>query len=273
MHADPVAMHRKLGAELLHLGLAEFQDRFLALDAARTEQDVQEVLQMQLAMGPDVTRNDLEPNSRYFLAISDLMREENLSALAIRCWPELPTLLGHWPYLAMMRLAEQGGSVALEGDVDAAILGRFGATLGIGTGYVSDWLAHNESSITLWHPGHAPRDYCVPESLRLGRHFNNDKPLVVNAVLRPDQDVTLARLWRCDDGYHMTAFVGRTRPVDRPLLGAHGVVQVRGESVPQRFERLCRAGMPHHVTVFRGDHVSLLQRLAERLQVTWVVAS
>jgi L-fucose isomerase-like protein len=272
VHADPMTISRELGAQLQHFSLAEFQARVASCGAGRIDRDLQAVLAMELSMDDDIDPGDLAPNSRCYLALSDLMADENIDALALRCWPELPNDIGHWPYLAMMRLTEQDCPVALEGDVDGAILGFLGRHLGIGVGYISDWLEHDERSITLWHPGHAPRSVCVPETIRLGRHFNNNKPLVVNARLSPDQPITLARLWRCDGGYHMTAFAARTAAPRRTLLGAHGLVTVDGRSVPERFDQLCHAGMPHHVTVFRGSHVDLLRRLSRLMRVTWIEA-
>jgi len=270
LHADPIAVSRDLGVQLRHFSLAEFQTRVESCDPGRIECDVQAVLDMRLPMDGDLARDDLAPNSRYFLAMSDLMAEEHLDALAVRCWPELPTYFGHWPYLAMMRLAEAGRPVALEGDVDGAILGLLGKLSGLGVGYISDWLAHDARSITLWHPGHAPRDLCVPETLRLGRHFNDGRPLVLNAELKADQPITLARLWRCDGCYHLTAFDARTAAAGRPLLGAHGRAVVEGASVPDRFERLCHAGAPHHVTVFPGSHADSLRRLARLVGLCWL---
>lgn len=274
LHADPISISRHLGVELHHFGLAELQGRIDGCDAARVEHDVQAVLDMGLPAAEDLDRDDLDhsdlvPNSRYWLALSDLIDQQNLDAVAVRCWPELPDRYGHWPYLALMRLAEHPFPAALEGDVDGAILGLMGNLLGIGVGYISDWLEHDAGSITLWHPGHAPREICVPETVRLGRHFNNDRPLVVNAELAAGRPITIARLWRCDGGYRLTAFPARTDTSRRPLLGAHGTAVVDGLPVPELFDRLCHAGVPHHVSVFQGDHVELLRRLARLIDVRW----
>jgi L-fucose isomerase-like protein len=260
IHADPVALNDQLGVQLQHISLAEFQGRVEACDPKSVEHDVETVEAMQIPMDESLQREDLAANSRYYLAIRELIAEENLDALALRCWPELPNQFGHWPYLAMMRLTEQGRSIALEGDVDGALLGLIGHRLNIGTGYITDWLAHDESTITLWHPGHAPRNLCVPDSLRLGRHFNNEKPLVVDAELAAGRPVTLARMWRCDGRYRFTVFTGRTVAPQQRLAGAHGVVAVDDEPPVALFERLCHAGMPHHLNVFEGDHAALWRR-------------
>ena len=56
-----------------------------------------------------------------YIALKRLVEAENLDAIAIRCWPELPRDYGQWPYLAVTRLADEGLPVACEGDVDGAL--------------------------------------------------------------------------------------------------------------------------------------------------------
>jgi hypothetical protein len=83
--------------------------------------------------------------------------------------------------------------------------------------------------------------------------------------------VTIARLWRCDNRYHLTAFHGRTIAEGRPLTGNTAWVDVSdGLNVPEKFDALCHAGMPHHVTIFEGHHSASLKRLARSLAIHWV---
>ena len=270
MHADPFAVHRELGVELHHIGLEEFFGLVEGQEVGAVDEDLNRVEAIGLPMEEGLKRQDLAVNSHYYLAMRALLAEENLDALAVRCWPELPKRFGNWPYLAMSRMADENRVVALEGDFDGAISCLVGRLLGIGVGYVSDWLEHDEHSITLWHPGHAPLSMCTPGSARLGRHFNNDMPLVVNATLAADRAITLTRLWRCDGSYRMTAWEARTALPRRELLGAAGLAIVDGQSVPELFDALCHQGMPHHVTVFPGRHAGLLRRLARQLQLAWM---
>ena len=53
---------------------------------------------------------DLPFSSRHYLAMKSLIREHNLDAIAVRCWPELPNSqdFGAWCYLALARLASEG---------------------------------------------------------------------------------------------------------------------------------------------------------------------
>lgn len=273
MHADPFDLSRTFGAQMHHVGLQEFIDGTDAVPEDEVRADVDRVLEMGLPF-EDVTERDLHVNSRYYLAMRRLIDEENLDALAIRCWPELPSVVGQWAYLAMVRLTTEGYPNAMEGDVDGALCCLIGELLGFGPGYLSDWLEHDEGTITLWHPGNAPLTMCEPVGSeygpRLAKHFNVPKPLVVNANLRADEPITLFRLWRCDGRYRMMAQDARTVAPRRPLLGTNGLAEIPDRDVYEWFEDLCHAGMPHHLAVLPGHNAKLLRRFAKHANVDWI---
>lgn len=270
MHADPATISRQLGVELHHFGLQEFFDLVEGQTDQQVQDDVARVAAMGLPFEDNLSEDDLPINSRYYLAVQALLADENLDALALRCWPELPNRFGQWPYLAMARLAGENRAVALEGDLDGAVCCLIGRLLGVGVGYISDWLEHDQHTITLWHPGHAPPDMCTPDTVRLGRHFNSGQPMVVNATLAVDRPITLFRLWPCDGSYRLTACNARTVPPRRELAGTNGLAVVDDRDVHHWFDTLCHEGMPHHVVVLRGHQAELLQRLARLLRIHWV---
>ena len=95
----------------------------------------------------------------------------------------------------------------------------------MGPGFLTDWLEHDRNTIFFWHPGMAPMDMCNPVGSEggptLAKHFNIVKPLVVDAQIRVNEPVTVTRLWRCDNRYHMTAFEGRTVAAAPQSHGQH----------------------------------------------------
>jgi hypothetical protein len=125
----------------------------------------------------------------------------------------------------------------------------------------------------------APMDMCnlvgCEGGPSLAAHFNIVKPLVVNAQILVNEPVTITRLWRCDDAYHMTAFEGRTIPARRKLTGNTVLVELAesdvtvGGDVPARFDRLVHAGMPHHVLLSFGKQAGAFRRLARALHLQW----
>lgn len=278
MAADSFLIRRTLGMQLVPLSLVQFIERVNAVPAEDVEQDVAVVQAMNLPLG-DVTLDALPVNSRCYLAMRELIAEENLDALALQCWPELPNVLGQWPYLAIARLSTEGRAVAMEGDVDGCIGSLMHLLLGLGPGFLSDWLEHDRNSIFFWHPGMAPMQMCNPVGSpggpTLAKHFNIVKPLVVDAQIRVGEPVTISRLWRCDNRYHMTAMEGRTIAPRRQLTGNMALVELdetdiaRNGTVPERFDRLLHAGMPHHVLITFGSHTETFRRLARALGIEW----
>jgi L-fucose isomerase-like protein len=273
MAADVPLIRRALGAQLHPLSLPQFIDRARAVEESAVARDAAKVRDLKLPLN-GVTPDDIAVNSRYYLALLDLMQEEQLDAIAVQCWPELPNVMGAWPYLAFSRLTDEGRVVALEGDVDGALTCLLAKQMGFGVGFITDWLEHDQSTITFWHPGNAPLQVCnaigAPDGPSLGKHFNIEKPLVVDAALRSDVPVTIARLWRCDDRYHLTACEGRTIPARRQLTGNHALVEVPDRDVRRWFDDLCHAGVPHHVVLFTGHHRDPFRRLARAMKVEWM---
>jgi len=273
MHAEPFLMNRELGIQLHHFSLQEFLHTMQQFPQEEVNRDVAMVMDMKLPL-EEVSIEELETASRYYLAMSRMIEEENLSAIAVRDWPELSDLVGQWPYLAMARLSSEGFAVGCEGDVDGALSCLIGSALGMGVGYLSDWLEHTHETVTLWHGGNAPFQLCDPVGSkygpRIGRHFNNKKPAVVNANLKVGVPITIFRIWHCDNIYHMMAFNAETILPERELKGTNGLARVLDRDVYEWFDDLCQAGMPHHVAVFSGHYEDLLYRLARQLNINWI---
>jgi L-fucose isomerase-like protein len=276
MEADPFAMQSQLGVQLQRLSLPQFIERCAALDERAVRDDVDRVRAMNLPMN-GVTVNDLAVNSRYYLALREILAEEALDALALQEWPELPNTPGQWPYLAMSRLADEGQIVAMEGDADGAITALAGRAIGAGFGYLTDWLEHDARTVHFWHAGMAPISWC--ERASLGRHFNIEKPLVVDGPIKPDEPITAARIWRVDGRYRATAFQGKTIRNPRELTGNTALAEFARDEIPGGsaggdmnawFDTLVHAGLPHHVAIFRGHHADTFRRLARMLRVDWV---
>ena len=272
MEADPFAMQNQLGVQLHRLSLAQFMERVTGLADAAVRDDVDRVRSLNLPMN-NVTAADLPMQSRLYLAMRELMAEETLDALAVQDWPEFGATLGQWPYLAMSRLADENAVVAMEGDADGAVTALAGQSLGAGMGYLTDWLEHDARTIHFWHAGMAPLGWIQKPSL--GRHFNIEKPMVVDGPLAPDQPITAARLWRVDGRYKATAFECKTIRNPREMTGNTALVEVPPANIPGGdvrgwFDELLHAGLPHHVALFHGLHRDAFRRLARMMRVEWV---
>lgn len=270
--ADPFLLRQSLGVQLHPLSLPQYIERVQNIPEDAVQRDVEKVIALKLPQS-EVTREALSVNSRYYLSILDIMQEECLDALALQCWPELPNMMGQWPYLAISRLTTEGHPVSIEGDVDGSLSSLMGTCMGIGTGFLTDWLEHDKSTIHFWHPGMAPLSMChaigSKDGPSLGFHFNVAKPLVVDGRLQAGQPITITRLWRCDNAYQMTAFEGHSIEPRRRVTGNSLLVEADDHDIPARFDRLIHAGMPHHVSIFYGKQAETFRRLSRLLNIQW----
>ncbi len=272
MGADPFAVHQGLGAQMQTFSLLEFANVVNALTAEEVAADVAEVKKLGLTH-KDTTDEDLPTASRLYLAMRSFLDNENLDALTIREWPEMPNTFGQWPYLGVARLAEQGRAIGIEGDADGAVSAWIGESLGLGRCYLSDWLEHDSETITLWHGGAAPMSLCEPAGQpggpRIARHFNIKKPAVLEATIRADLPVTVYRFWRLDGAYWATAREGQTIKPKRHLMATDALARMQ-QDPREWFDEFCQAGMPHHVAVVQGHQAGLFKRLARALGMHWL---
>ncbi len=269
MSADPFVIHRGTGAQVQTFSLVEFSNVANELSAETVAADVAKVK----ALGyphKDTSDEDLPMSSRLYLAIKSFFENENLDALTIREWPEMPNIFGQWPYFAVARLADEGRAIGIEGDADGALGAWLVESLGLGRCYLSDWLEHDAHTITLWHGGAAPMSLCQPVGKpggpQIAKHFNIKKPAVMEATLRTGMPVTVYRFWRCDGKYFLTAREGETLKPKRHLMATNGLAKMNCDP-REWFEELCHAGMPHHVAVVQGHHAALLKRLARVMKM------
>jgi L-fucose isomerase-like protein len=273
MGADAFSIHHGLGAQVQTFSLLEFANVANGLSEDAVAEDVATFKKLGLPH-KDTNDADLPMASRLYLAMRSFLDTEALDAMTIRCWPELPNTFGQWPYLGIARLVDEGRAVACEGDADGAMSAWIGESLGLGRAYLTDWLEHDQETITLWHGGAAPMGLCAPVGKpggpRIAKHFNIKKPAVVEATLREKMPVTIMRFWRCDGDYYLTAREGQTIKPKRHLMGTNGLARLDKQDAREWFENLCHQGMPHHVVVFEGHSADLLKRLARVMGIQFI---
>ena len=273
MGADPFTIHQGLGAQVQTFSLIEFANAVNELSPEAVAADVAKVKALGLPH-KDTSDDDLPMASRLYLAMRSFMDNERLDAMTIREWPEMPNTFGQWPYLGVARLVEEGRAIGVEGDADGALTAWLGESLGLGRCYLTDWLEHDQETITIWHGGAAPISLCepigAPGGPRLARHFNIKKPAIIEATIRAHLPVTICRFWRLDGKYFVTAREGQTAKPRRQLMGTNALLRLDKQDPRQWFEELCHQGMPHHMAMFEGHSAELLKRLARTLKMQFV---
>jgi len=275
--AHPALMRQTFGPILLHLGLTfDYVETSKTLDQSEVDKDVREVTDTYKVFAEKdlVDKNCLVSSSRHFLTMKALIRQHNLDSLAVRCWPELPGPpsaggMDQWCYMALARLASEGFPISCEGDVDGALGCMIAKFLGCGTIYLSDWLEHDQTTLTLWHGGMAPVQLSQPMGEvggpTINRHFNNKKPGCLEASIKIGMEVTVFRLWVYENRYHLLSLEGRTVKPKRHLLGNNGLVQFGPNTdLVKGFNDWLQIGFPHHVCVVEGHRGSRIEAFCKQ---------
>jgi L-fucose isomerase-like protein len=273
MAVDAGLLQQLLGPRLKRIGLYEFSTLVRSFSDSEVAADRKkaEALGLPVKSGVVVSDDTWNISSRYYLAVKRIVEEESFDAVALRCWSELPNEFGVWSYFSIARLASDGMNICEEGDVDGAIGTLIARSLGAEiAAYNSDWLEHDDDSITLWHAGATPFEICEPigspHGPTLNVHFNSGKPLVVDARLAAGIPVTLFRLWRFRSEYRLAVIEGQIAEPAREIDGCAGRVLVNGGGVKQFFLDACYAGMPHHLAVVKGHYADQLELFAAHHQ-------
>lgn len=214
----------------------------------------------------DLPREALLWNSRFYLALRGWAEARSWDSLALRCWPEIPAETGCWPYLALWRLSQEGFPNSMEGDSEGALSLSAAYALGAAPGVQMDWISHEGAHIDLWHPGNAPANLCPEPGTEgapaLGFHFNDNKPVVVESIIRPGEPVTLFRFWTLGGRIFLDAMEGSTEPPPRLLKGTIARVVAPLDDAGEWLREAATRGMAHHLALVGGHHAGALARLA-----------
>jgi len=274
MAGDAFTTFRATGMQTHFYSLMEFENMVRGIPDAAVAEDVARFKKLGIPFAPETSDADLPMASRLYLAMRAYFETENLDALTVRCWPEMAERFGQWPYVGMSRLLDEGRAVACEGDADGALATLAGFHLGMGPAYITDWLEHDHKTITTWHVGAAPMSLCPPVGKpggpRFAKHYNIRKPAILEASLIEDMPVTIARFWRCDGKYLVTAREGKTIKPLRHLQATNSLVEMTKTDPVEWFDNLVHEGMPHHPIIFRGHHEALLRRFARAMNMRFV---
>ncbi|MCX8123268.1 MAG: fucose isomerase [Spirochaetes bacterium] len=198
--------------------------------------------------------------------LKSFIEDNNLTALAIRCWPEFAAQFGIAPCAAMSLVQAHDLIIACEGDVDGAISMLAHKAIGAQTPFLFDFSQVNldENFALLWHCGVAPfvlKDTANQASL--DTYFAAGKGVTTGFVLKPG-DVSICRFDFDGSNYRLL------------LLKAHGVTMdklLKGTFLKVTFDMPVRKvldtiiynGIAHHASMVYGDYIKPLE-IAARIK-------
>ncbi|MCY4063495.1 MAG: L-fucose/L-arabinose isomerase family protein [Chloroflexi bacterium] len=262
------ALKAQLGVEVAQIELEGFFARAREAKPETVDSiaaDLNERLDGFAEMEPEATNGTLSA----YVALDELVKEEKLTGMAVRCWPEFFTDLGCSACGAMSLLSDALTPSSCEADVNGTItqliLQWVSGEPAFGSDLVSFDVDGDEA--VLWHCGLAPlsmADADVQPAATI--HSNRQKPLLMQFPLKPGR-VTIARLSEATGEFRLVIGGGEMLKAPPAFMGTSGTIRFDSGAAAV-MDALLREGLEHHISLVYGDHQDALESLARILDLS-----
>ena len=263
---DEGLIRRTFGITIEETDLKVVFDRMQQVDDEALSQDLAYVRDTY-CLGDDFIEEYRVNHSRLYLTLKQLMREQNYAYGVIKCWPEMGNL-NSVPCAVLGRLADEGYSIACEGDVDVSLSMAVQNALTGEANFITDLIDINdqENYLTFWHCGNAaPSLHHCDCSVKLCDHPLYNKGSAFRAVLK-EGPVTISRF--CNVGGKYKLFLIRGTAIPTTMYTPGCMVNVKVD-VPVRdvIGGIIREAVPHHYSIVWEDVADDMRLIASILGI------
>ncbi len=267
-HLDAGQINDTFGIQIETIDLQEVFERAKSIKDDQIA-EIRSELDRHLDNLPELEQDPLNGTLRVYQALYDIAREQGLSGLAVRCWPEFFTQMGCAACGAMSMLSDGflgrtplpcGCEADINGTITQLFLQLLSGQPAFGTDMVG--IEDDKNLIALWHCGLAPLSMADPNSPHKGTiHSNRKLPLLMDFKLKPGL-VTYARLSRSGGKLRMVIGSGEIVDGPKPFSGTAGLLKPF-ISTQNFLELLMKEGLEHHISLTYGDYTAELKAIAD----------
>ena len=270
-NCDEMRLRAKIGAEVEVIDIIELVDTTKKLSAEEAARGVEAVRKTASTCCAKV-ENEIESGGRMYEAFRKTAAKYNLSAFAVRCWPEWSDIFGIAPCAVLGMLNNDRMVSSCEGDVLGAVLMQMETSLSGGIPFFADLISfeYDRNTALLWHCGAAPSAICRKfEETTLNQHFRVDggnKKGLTNEFSMKAGPITLAQLDEDGDGYRMLIAKGNALDTEPFIRG--NPLNVRFDcSVERLINTIMTEGFKHHYSIVHADIENELVELCRWLGI------
>jgi L-fucose isomerase-like protein len=208
--------------------------------------------------------NQVEKVAELIIKFETFIEKNDLTSIAIRCWPEFAAQFGISPCAAMSVLQSEGKILACEGDVlgSLSMLAHF--AIGGETAYLADFsqIDFKKDFGLLWHCGVAPCNLWDGQCIRaLDSDFAGGKGVTADFVMKSG-DVSLLRFDYAPGEYRIFVQKGKAIPMEKQLKGTYAKVKFK-DNVRVVLDKIIENGIAHHISVVYGDFITPIEIFAK----------
>jgi L-fucose isomerase-like protein len=274
---DYEVIRTALGVDVVEIEPEEIIDKAKAFDTERIIAAEKVLLadNVTLAAGQETA---VEKSSRVLIAYQEIVREQELDALAVSCWPEFQEDY-HLAVCSVMGAANQLGVVAAcEGDITSAV-SMLALKYLSGGEIVSlmDLSAVDEAddSVLLWHCGPAPVSFADEGGVRMGPLWLFDgyegEPIGLHndLVLKPGAATVMGFTTDFQRMLIMDGIIDNEKPGYVGSRGWMSEIHLNGENIDTRdlVETIMSSNYQHHYPLIYGEYAPASMELAAWLGI------
>ncbi len=216
----------------------------------------------------ELDQESLHKSMKVYVAMRRMADQENLQAMAVRCWPEFFTDFGCAACGPMAFMNQDGTPCGCEADVFGTLSSLMLQWTAGEPAFNTDLVDVNveEDTVVFWHCGQAPISMADPEGpIGPTIHSNRKLPLLNEFALKPGR-VTLARLTQAKNEIRLVLGGAEVLRAPPSFSGTSGVARF-DKPAGDVLERIMREGLEHHTALVYGEHRPALRRLAGMLDL------
>ncbi len=204
----------------------------------------------------DISESQLNQVGELAAKLDAFFEKNNLTALAIRCWPEFAAQYGIAPCASMSLLQSENRIISCEGDLEGALSMIAHSAMGGETPFLFDFsqFDFDEDYALLWHCGVAPCNLwdgtsrCSLDSYHMG-----GKGVTADFVLKTG-DISILRFDSAGEEYRVLLQRAKGVPMEKALKGTYGKV-VFDEPVKEVLNKVIYNGIAHHASMVYGEYI------------------
>jgi len=256
---DELGSYSKTGMLLDHYDLTHlFNTRCDNQEIENAKKELREIFDVT-----PVQAVQLQKVAELSVKFKQFMQENNLDALAIRCWPEFAAEFGIAPCASMSYLQSKDYILGCEGDVEGLMSMIAHEAAGAKTPFMADFsqVDLEEDVALLWHCGVAPCNLtdgvcnCSLDSYHAG-----GKGVTADFVMKPGE-ISFCRIDTAKGKTRLLLGKGQAYPMTKDLRGTY--MKTRFDiPLKELLDKVVYNGFAHHISVVYGDYTKSFEILA-----------
>ena len=258
----------KLGVRFVGTEAAAIMNKAKGYAAGEYDDALKEIRERTLGAN-QVPAENLDKYARLRKAFGDFVRENGISAIASRCWPDFFTGFGAPVCAVLSMLNENGVAASCETDIGGTLTMYIASQLSHDAVYFGDPVAVDEKcdAIVYWHCGAGAACLANPKTgAKLGVHPNRKIGPTMEFGLKAGQ-VTVLRLGHDAQGYRMFLYKGEALDEAQKFWGTSVTVRPEGGKAAKHIESFVADGWEPHFVVAYGDITEEIKLVCKFLKI------